>query len=78
MDRITEELFDAVVEVNLKGVFRCTKAAQAALKASHGAVVSTASISAVWPSASAEVVKVSLTAAQLPRGSRLSQNQRKT
>ena len=45
MDRITEELFDAVVEVNLKGVFRCTKAAQAALKASRGAVVSTASIS---------------------------------
>ncbi len=45
MDRITEELFDAVVEVNLKGVFRCTKAAMAALKASHGAVVSTASIS---------------------------------
>ncbi len=45
MDRITEELWDTVLEVNLKGVFRCTKAAMAALKASHGAVVSTASIS---------------------------------
>ncbi len=44
-DRMTEELWDAVVEVNLKGVFRCTKAAAAALKAAHGAVVSTASIS---------------------------------
>ena len=45
MDRITDELWDAVIEVNLKGVFRCTKTAMAALKASHGAVVSTASIS---------------------------------
>jgi 3-oxoacyl-[acyl-carrier protein] reductase len=45
LDRITEELWDSVVEVNLKGVFRCTKAAAAALKAAHGAVVSTASIS---------------------------------
>lgn len=42
--RLTEDLWDTVVEVNLKGVFRCTKAAAAALKASHGAVVSTASI----------------------------------
>jgi 3-oxoacyl-[acyl-carrier protein] reductase len=45
LDRITEELWDAVVEVNLKGVFRCVKAAAPALKAAHGAVVSTASIS---------------------------------
>jgi 3-oxoacyl-[acyl-carrier protein] reductase len=45
LDRITEELWDTVVEVNLKGVFRCTKAAAAALRAAHGAVVSTASIS---------------------------------
>ena len=45
LDRITEELFDAVVEVNMKGVFRCVKAAAPALKAAHGAVVSTSSIS---------------------------------
>ena len=45
LDRITDELWDSVVQVNLIGVFRCTKAAAAALKASGGAVVSTSSIS---------------------------------
>ena len=33
LDAITEELFEAVVEVNMKGVFRCVKAAAPALKA---------------------------------------------
>ncbi len=45
LDGITEELWNAVVQVNLIGVFRCAKAAAPALKASHGAMVSTASIS---------------------------------
>jgi 3-oxoacyl-[acyl-carrier protein] reductase len=45
LDRITDELWDAVVQVNLIGVFRCAKAAAPALKASHGAMVSTSSIS---------------------------------
>lgn len=44
LDRITEELWQAVIEVNLLGVFRCTKAAAPALKAVGGAVVSVASI----------------------------------
>ena len=44
LDRITEELWRTVIEVNLLGVFRCTKAAAAALKAAGGAVVSVASI----------------------------------
>jgi 3-oxoacyl-[acyl-carrier protein] reductase len=44
LDRITEELWETVLQVNLLGVFRCTKAAAPALKAAGGAVVNTASI----------------------------------
>lgn len=44
LDMITEELWQTVLQVNLLGVFRCAKAAAPALKASHGAIVSTASI----------------------------------
>ena len=44
LDRITEELWDAVIEVNLLGVFRCAKAAAPHLKKTNGAIVSVASI----------------------------------
>ena len=44
LDRITEELWQTVLQVNLLGVFRCTKAAAPALRAARGAVVNTASI----------------------------------
>ena len=44
LDLITEELWSEVIETNLKGVFRCTKAAADALRAAHGAVVNLASI----------------------------------
>ena len=44
LDRITEELWQTVVQVNLLGVFRCAKAAAPALKAAAGAVVNVASI----------------------------------
>jgi len=44
LDRITEELWNTVLQVNLVGVFRCAKAAAPALKAARGAIVSTASI----------------------------------
>ncbi len=44
LDLVTEELWDAVVQVNLVGIFRCAKAAAPALKAAGGAIVSTASI----------------------------------
>lgn len=44
LDRLTEELWQAVIEVNLLGVFRCAKAAAPALRASRGAIVNTASI----------------------------------
>ena len=44
LNRITEELWQTVLQVNLLGVFRCTKAAAAALRAAGGAVVNVASI----------------------------------
>jgi len=44
LDLITEELWQQLLQVNLIGVFRCAKAAAPALKAAHGAIVSTASI----------------------------------
>ena len=44
LDLITEELWQHLLAVNLIGVFRCAKAAAPALKAAHGAIVSTASI----------------------------------
>lgn len=46
-ERLTEELWHAVLEVNLLGVFRCAKAAAPALKAARGAVVNIASIAGI-------------------------------
>ena len=47
LDQITEELWDTVLETNLLGVFRCSRAAAPALKATRGAIVSVASIAGV-------------------------------
>ena len=47
LDRITEVLWDAVIEVNLLGVFRCSKAAAPHLKKTGGAIVSVASIAGI-------------------------------
>ena len=44
LDRLTDELWATLINVNLLGVFRCTKAAAPALRAARGAVVSVASI----------------------------------
>lgn len=44
LDGITEELWATLLNVNLMSVFRCSKAAAPALKASRGAIVNTASI----------------------------------
>ncbi|MBU6498589.1 MAG: SDR family oxidoreductase [Rhodospirillales bacterium] len=44
LDLITDELWEMLLQVNLLGVFRCSKAAAPALKASRGAIVSVASI----------------------------------
>jgi 3-oxoacyl-[acyl-carrier protein] reductase len=47
LDRVTEELWNTLLQVNLLGVFRCAKAAAPALKAARGAVVNTASIAGI-------------------------------
>ncbi len=47
LDRLTEELWHTVLEVNLLGVFRCAKAAAPALRASRGAIVNIASIAGI-------------------------------
>jgi 3-oxoacyl-[acyl-carrier protein] reductase len=44
LDKITEELWETVIDTNLLGVFRCSKAAAPALKQARGAIVSVASI----------------------------------
>ncbi len=47
LDLITEELWEAVVQTNLLGVFRASKAAAPALKEAKGAIVSIASIAGI-------------------------------
>jgi 3-oxoacyl-[acyl-carrier protein] reductase len=47
LERQTEAFWQRLLSVNLLGPFRCTKAAAPHLKAAHGAVVNTASISAL-------------------------------
>ena len=47
LDLVTDELWDQILTTNLVGVFRCTRAAAPALKASRGSVVNIASIAAL-------------------------------
>ncbi|MBV9862030.1 MAG: SDR family oxidoreductase [Alphaproteobacteria bacterium] len=51
-DRLTEEFWQSILNTNLIGPFRCTHAAVGALKASLGAICSTASIAGVQGSGS--------------------------
>lgn len=44
LDAMTEDKWDKIVSTNLKGPFRCAKAAAPALKLSRGCIVNTASI----------------------------------
>ena len=44
LELITEDLWSLLLQTNLLGVFRGSKAAAPALKAAHGAIVSTASV----------------------------------
>ncbi len=46
-DVMTETMWDAILQTNLLGVFRCSKAAVPALRAARGAIVSVASIAGV-------------------------------
>ena len=52
LEGITEELWATLLNVNLMSVFRCSKAAAPALKASKGAIVNTASIAGLGAVAS--------------------------
>jgi len=54
-ERQDEELWNLLINVNLIGPFRCTKAATAALKLSSGAIVNTTSISALGGGGSSSV-----------------------
>lgn len=47
LDRIDEDLWMALLNTNLIGVFRCAKAAAAALRESGGAIVNTASTAGI-------------------------------
>jgi 3-oxoacyl-[acyl-carrier protein] reductase len=44
LDLVTDELWETLLQTNLLGVFRCSKAAASALRESRGAIVSVASI----------------------------------
>ena len=54
-ERMDEAFWDVLLNVNLIGPYRCTKAAAAALRASGGAIVNTASISAYGGGGSSSV-----------------------
>ena len=59
LDSLTEELWDKLLNVNLQSVFRVSKAAAPALKASRGAIVNTASIAGMGAVASTLVYSAS-------------------
>jgi 3-oxoacyl-[acyl-carrier protein] reductase len=44
LDAMTEEFWQAILQTNLLGVFRCAHAAAPALRATKGAIVNTASV----------------------------------
>lgn len=47
LDMVTEEIWSNVLNTNLLGLYRCAKAATAALKHTNGAMVNTASIAGI-------------------------------
>jgi 3-oxoacyl-[acyl-carrier protein] reductase len=47
LDRLTDEIWDDILDVNLKGAFRCSRAAAPLLKKTGGMIVNVASISGV-------------------------------
>jgi 3-oxoacyl-[acyl-carrier protein] reductase len=47
LDRLTDEVWDNILDVNLKGAFRCSRAASPLLKKTGGMIVNVASISGV-------------------------------
>ena len=47
LDLVDDELWETILQTNLLGVFRCSKAAAPALKETRGAIVSVASIAGI-------------------------------
>src|SRR6185295_450194 len=47
LDLVTDEMWEAILNTNLVGMFRCSKAAAPALKVAKGSIVNTASIAAL-------------------------------
>lgn len=59
LDALTDEVWDEILRVNLKGTFFCCRAAAPALKATKGAIVNVASIAGHRASGSSIVYAVS-------------------
>jgi len=47
LDGLTDEIWDEILDVNVKGAFRCARAAQKLLEANQGMIVNVSSISGV-------------------------------
>ena len=47
LEGLTDPIWDEILDVNVKGAFRCARAAQKLLEASHGMIVNVSSISGV-------------------------------
>jgi 3-oxoacyl-[acyl-carrier protein] reductase len=47
LELVTDEMWDAILQTNLVGMFRCSRAAAPALRAARGSIVNTASIAAL-------------------------------
>ncbi len=47
LDGLTDAIWDEVLDVNVKGAFRCARAAATLLEASHGMIINVSSISGV-------------------------------
>jgi 3-oxoacyl-[acyl-carrier protein] reductase len=59
LDALTDEVWDDIVSVNLKGTFYCCRAAASELRKAHGAIVNVSSISAYRASGSSIAYAVS-------------------
>jgi 3-oxoacyl-[acyl-carrier protein] reductase len=59
LDALTDEVWDELLDVNLKGTFHCSRAAAPALKRAGGAIVNVASIAGVRASGSSIAYGVS-------------------
>lgn len=59
LDRLDEDFWQVILNTNLIGPFRCTRAAASALKASRGAVVNTTSIAGLGQQGSSSVYAAS-------------------